>query len=178
MDATTAKQAYDLVGGRLVHLKLFVAPHRAGLAGMPSFLEIDYLLTGFTEVKRKLLRDAREDVLRAQLMPSSCYHESGAQIINALLKGQRLTEEDYYQRLGFDIGRDLLQKNVFALHVDSGEITFQSRLTEKYCEYSRKLWQMRRKLDATLNIKMAGIIQPKPQFYRCALVLDLQMPLE
>lgn len=148
MDATTAKQAYDLVGGRLVHLKLFVAPHIAGLAGiagMPSFLKNDYLLTGFTEVKRKLLRDARADVLRAQLMPSSCYHEPGAQIINALLNGQRLTEEDYYQRLGYDIGRDLLQKNVFALHVDSGEITFQSRLTEKYCEYSRKLWQMEKK---------------------------------
>lgn len=145
MDATTAKQAYDLVGGRLVHLKLFVAPHRAGFAGMPSVLKNNYLLIGFTEVKRKLLRDAREDVLRAQLMPSNCYHELGSQIINALLNGQRLIEEDCYQRLGFDIGRDLLQKNIFALHVDSGEIAFQSRLTEKYCEYSRRLWQMEKK---------------------------------
>lgn len=59
----------------------------------------------------------------------------------------------------------------------------------------------KRKLDATLNLNMAGIIQPKPQIYRCtelalagfgkagqpqqihlayagALVFNVQMPLQ
>lgn len=78
MDATTAKQAYDLVGGRLVHLKFFVGSNRGGFAGMPSTLKNDYFLTGFTEAKRKLLRDARKDVLRAQLIAPNYYHELGS----------------------------------------------------------------------------------------------------
>lgn len=138
VEARTAKQAYDLVGGRLVHLKFFVgAHHRASFEGMPLLLKDDYLLTRFTEVKRKQLGDARADVLRAQIMPSACYHELGSEIINALLDGQRLTEEGYYRRVGFGIENDLVENNVFALHVDSGVITFQSRLIEKYSEYAR-----------------------------------------
>lgn len=73
----TAKRAYDLVGGCLIHLKLFV-PHREGLEDMPSFLKNDYLLTRFIEVKQKLLRDADEDVLHAQLMPNDSYYELGS----------------------------------------------------------------------------------------------------
>lgn len=78
-------------------------------------------------------------------MPNDSYYELGSQLIIALLNGQRLTERDFYQRLGRVIGRDLLQKNVFALHARSGEITFQSRLIEKYCENERKLWEMEKK---------------------------------
>lgn len=146
MEARIAKQAYDLVGGRLVHLKLFVAAHRRSSSeGMPSLLKNDYLLTRFKDVKRKLLRDALAEVERAQIMPSYFYHQLGSQIINALLHGQRLTKQDYYQRFGFVIPHDLPEKHVFALHNDSGAITFQSRLIENYCESARNLWQTEKK---------------------------------
>lgn len=148
MEASTAKQAYDLVGGRLVHLKLFVGVHHgASFEGMPSFLsKNNYLLIGFTEVKQKLFRDAFAEVLRAQILPTAGHHELGSQIINALLDGQRLTEEDYYYgRFGFGVGHDLLESNVFAVHLDSGLITFQSRLMENYCEQERKEWRTEKK---------------------------------
>lgn len=74
-------------------------------------------------------------------MPGARYHDEGSQIIKALLKKQHLTEEEYYQKFGFETEYNLLEKNVFALHVDSGVVTFQSRLIERYCESQQNLWQ-------------------------------------
>lgn len=54
----TAKRAYDLVGGPLVHLKLF-APHREGFQDMPSVLKNDYLLTRFREGLNKSFYEMR-----------------------------------------------------------------------------------------------------------------------
>ena len=56
-------------------------------------------------------------------MLSTCHHELGSQIIDALLNGQRLTKEDYYRRFGFGMGHDLLERNVLALHLSSIAIT-------------------------------------------------------
>lgn len=94
---------------------------------------ITFSLGSQRQKKKTLSRDARADDKRSQLLPSASYHESGSQIINALLNRERLAEEDYDRRFGFGIGYDLLTENVVALHIDSGAITFQSRLIEKYC---------------------------------------------
>lgn len=48
-------------------------------------------------------------------MVSTCYHKLGLQIIDTLLNGQWLTKEDYYQRFGFGMGHDLLERNILAL---------------------------------------------------------------
>ena len=145
MEARAANLAYDLVGGRLVHLKFFVGVHHLeSFDGMPSLLKNDYHLTRFTEVKRNLSRDANADVVRAELMPKGIYYDEGSQIINALQK-KRLTERDYYRQFGFQKGPALLEKNVFALHVDSGVVTFQSRLIERFCESEQDLWQTKGK---------------------------------
>ena len=145
MEARAANLAYDLVGGRLVHLKFFVGVHHLeSFDGMPSLLKNDYHLTRFTEVKRKLFRDAKADVVRAELMPKGIYYDEGSQIINALLQKKRLTERDYYRQFGFQKGPALLEKNVFAL-LDSGVVTFQSRLIERFCESEQDLWQTKGK---------------------------------
>ena len=73
-------------------------------------------------------------------MPKGIYYDEGSQIINALLQKKRLTERDYYRQFGFQKGLALLEKNVFAL-LDSGVVTFQSRLIEKFCESEQDLWQ-------------------------------------
>lgn len=44
------------------------------------FPKIDYTLTKFTGIKQNLLRDAREYVQSAQLMPGARYHDKGSQI--------------------------------------------------------------------------------------------------
>ena len=57
VEARAANLAYDLVGGHLVHLKLFVGVHHhESFDGMPSLLKNDYHLTRFPEVKRNLFR--------------------------------------------------------------------------------------------------------------------------
>ena len=72
-------------------------------------------------------------------MLSTCHHELGSQIIDTLLNGQRLTKEDYYQRFGFGIGHDLLERNVLVLHLSFIAISFQSQLIETYCEHAHEL---------------------------------------
>ena len=141
-----ADLAYDLVGGRLIHLKLIKGVHHLkSFDGMPSLLKNDYHLTRFTEVKRMFFRDARADVVRAGLMPKGIYYDEGSQIINALLQKIRLTERDYYRQYGFQKGPALLEKNAFALHIDSEVVTFQSRLIERFRESEQDLWQTKGK---------------------------------
>ena len=82
--------------------------------------------------------------MRAELMPKGIYYDEGSQIINALQK-KRLTERDYYRQSGFQKGPALLEKNFFALHADSGVVTFQSRLIERFCESEQDLWQTKGK---------------------------------
>lgn len=143
MKVEAAETAYDLVGGRIVHLRLIADGLQGGrnFDGIPLLLKNDYLLTEFTGIKQVLLRDARAQVQGAQIMPGARYHDKGSQIIKALLKRRRLTENEYYKQIGFDIGYSLLEKNVFALHVESGMVTFQSRLIERFCESEQGLWQ-------------------------------------
>lgn len=143
VEVGAAKIAFDLVGGSIVDLKLIVDTfhHDMNFDGIPLLPKNDHLLTKFTEITRKLFRDARAQVAGAQIMPGARYHDEGSQVIKALLKRQRSTEEDYYQRFGFDIGYSLLDTNVFALHVESGIVTLQSRLIERYCESQQDLWR-------------------------------------
>lgn len=143
MEVEAAEIAYDLVGGRIVHLQRIADALNAGknFDGIPLLPKNDYLLTKFTGINRKLLRDAHAQIEDAQIMPGACYHDEGSQIIKALLKRQYLTEGEYYKQFGFDTAYSLLEKNVFALHVDSGVVTFQSRLIERYCESQQDLWQ-------------------------------------
>lgn len=143
MEVEAAETAYDLVGGRIIHLMRIADALKAGrdFDGIPLLPKNDYLLTKFTGIKQKLLRDARSNIQAAQIMPGARYHYEGSQIIKALLKRQRLTESEYYKKFGYETGYSLLEKNVFALHIDSGVITFQSRLIERYCESELDLWQ-------------------------------------
>lgn len=143
LEVEATETAYNLVGGRIVHLRLIADALNAGrdFDGIPLLPKNDYLLTKFTGIQQNLLRDARENIRVAQLMPGARYHNEGSQIIKALLKGQRLSEEEYYKKYGFDTGYSLLEKHVFALHVNSSVITFQSRLIERYCESQQDLWQ-------------------------------------
>ena len=143
VEVELAETAYNLVGGRIVYLRLIADALNDGrnFDGIPLLPKNDYLLTKFTGIQQNLLRDARDNVQSAQLMPGARYHDKGSQIIKALLKRQRLTEVEYYKIFGFDAGYSLLEKNVFALHVDTGVVTFQSRLIERFCESQQDWWQ-------------------------------------
>ena len=142
VEVEAAETAYDLVGGRIVHLTLIADALNAGTTfdGIPLLPKNDYLLTKFTVIKRKLLGDASIQIESAQIMSGARYHYEGSQIIKALLKRKSLTEKQYYKKFGFDTGYSLLEKNMFALHVYSGVVTFQSRLIESYCESEQGLW--------------------------------------
>lgn len=83
VEVEAAETAYDLVGGRIVHLRLIADALKAGrnFDGIPLLPKNDYLLTEFTGIKRKLLRDAQAHFQGAEIMPGARYHDKGSQII-------------------------------------------------------------------------------------------------
>jgi hypothetical protein len=47
----------------------------------------------------------------------------------------------YDSLVGRGIGKKLLETNIFAYHFNSGEITFQSTVMNRYCEENSALWK-------------------------------------
>ena len=62
-------------------------------------------------------------------------------IIGELLKKGSITSESYFDLVGYDIGNKLLETNVFALHFESGQVTFQSTLMARFCEQKLAYWK-------------------------------------
>jgi hypothetical protein len=90
-----------------------------------------------------MFRNAIGQLGLAEILPYHRYHKDGAKIVRALLKGP-ISRETYYGLVGVDTGNKLLEKNVFAFHYNSGEITFQSTAMKRYCEENSGLWEGKR----------------------------------
>ena len=78
-----------------------------------------------------MISDTRRLLKSAEILPGRRYHKDGAVIIRELLKKGSISDDTYYGLVDADTRDKLLEKNVFAMHVNSGEVTFQSK---RYCE--------------------------------------------
>ena len=85
--------------------------------------------------------DAERQLKTAEVLPGCRYHKDGAGIIRELLKKGFISKETYYDLVGIEIGDKLLETNVFAFHINSGEITFPSTVMKRFCEEKVRVWQ-------------------------------------
>ena len=78
--------------------------------------------------------NAQNQLEAAEILPGYRYHEDGAVIVRELLKKGSILDETCYNLVGIKSTKKLLETNVFAFHVNSREITFQSTVMKRFCE--------------------------------------------
>ena len=101
----------------------------------------DWFLTTFTDVRKSMFRDAESQLKIAGMLLRGRYYKEGAMIIHKLLEKGSISYADYSHLVDPEIGDELLEKNVFALHFDSGKITFQSTVMARFCEQESGYWK-------------------------------------
>ena len=100
-------------------------------------------LTAFPDMRQTMFGKAHGQLRTAEILPRrSHYHEAGSVIIRELLKKRCISEDTYYDLVGPDIGNMLLETNVFAYHIKSKEISFQSTVMKRYCEENAAYWEV------------------------------------
>jgi len=124
IDEERAAQIYELVGGRMIHLKN-MADKKGTLEGM----------------RKARFSKAKGQLNSAQVLPGLDYHKDGAKIVHELLEKGSISEDAYYSLIGRGTGNKLLEKDIFAYHYNSGEITFQSTVMKRYCEKKSAYWE-------------------------------------
>ena len=87
-----------------------------------------------------MFRDAESQLKIAGMLPRGRYHKEGVMIIHQLLEKGSISYDDYSHLVDPEIGDGLLKKNVFALHIDSGLVTFQSTLMAQLCKQKSAYW--------------------------------------
>jgi hypothetical protein len=127
IDEEQAAQIHELVGGRMIHLKA-VADDIKGNGTIE-------------DVRKAMFSKAKGQLTSAEVLSDSRYHKDGAKIIHELIKKGSISENAYYSLIGRDIGNKLLEKDIFAYHFNSGEITFQSTVMKRYCEENSADWE-------------------------------------
>ena len=80
----------------------------------------------------------RGQLTAAGILPEHL-HKQGAAVISELLSKEASSRTDYIALTGPEIGRELLETNVFAFHFYSGQVTFQSTVVKRYCEEEWKV---------------------------------------
>ena len=146
LDDKLALQLYELVGGRMVHLKLAaneIKMKNKSFHGMYAYVE-NNVSHHSTDVRRAMFADARGQLRVAEILSELRYHVQGAAVISALLEKGSISEEEYMALTGRQIGEKLLEANVFAFHFDSSQITFQSTLIRRLCEETASRWKARK----------------------------------
>jgi len=100
-------------------------------------------LTAFPDIRQKMFSKTESELQAAEVYPDYRYHEHGATIIRELLKKGSISLKTYNSLVGVDTGKKLLETNVFAFHVNSKEISFQSRLMKRFCEENAAFWEVK-----------------------------------
>ena len=85
--------------------------------------------------------NAKSQLETAEIVPGCRYHKDGAAIIRELLKKGFISDSTYNKLVGIKIGKKLLETNIFAFHINSSEITFQSTVMKRFCEDNVSVWQ-------------------------------------
>ncbi|MCJ1344842.1 hypothetical protein MMC31_003045, partial [Peltigera leucophlebia] len=107
VDEATAEEAYNLVGGRIILLQLLQGVFCGGTfrhVYIALYRRASLFSSFLAEVCSEPLRDARTQLVDAELLPPSPLHEIGSQPIRELLDRESLDEREYYELLGFPVG--------------------------------------------------------------------------
>jgi hypothetical protein len=89
-------------------------------------------------IKKLLL--ASSELKAAGMLPRDEFYKQRKVIISKLLKENAIPYHAYRAVVGDnEIGKKMLQRNVFSHHFYANNITFQSTLVKQYCELHRIL---------------------------------------
>jgi hypothetical protein len=91
-------------------------------------------------VGQMMFSDAASRLKAAEILPGRRCHKDGAVIIRELLKKGSMSDSTYYDLVDADIGDKLLEANVFAFHVNSRDVSFQSTVMKQFCKENSALW--------------------------------------
>jgi hypothetical protein len=92
-------------------------------------------------MRDEIFSDTKNQLMSAETLPGRRYHKDGAKIVRELLKKGSISENAYYNLVGPDTGDKLLETNIFAIHYNSREITFQSTVIKRFCEENSAMWE-------------------------------------
>jgi len=92
-------------------------------------------------MRETMFSSAEEQLKTAEILPEHRYHKDGAKIVRELLRKGSISRSTFYGLVGVDTGDKLLETNIFAFHLNSREITFQSTVMKRYCEETSNLWE-------------------------------------
>ena len=91
IDKEQAAQIYELVGGRMIHLKSIVEDIKGN-----GTLE---------DVCKAMFSKAKGQLTSARILPDSRYHKDGAKIVRELIKKGSISEDAYYSLVGRVTGK-------------------------------------------------------------------------
>ena len=81
-----------------------------------------------------MFEEAAGQLQTAQIFPAYPYYEKGKNVVHKLLKEGYISESEYYELMGPELGKKALENNVFALHIGPGQVTFQSTVMKQFCK--------------------------------------------
>jgi len=87
-----------------------------------------------------MFSDAGGQLKAAEILPRYRYHKEGAAIVRELLRQGSISQSTFDELVDPEIGERLLETNIFAVHLNAQEITFQSTVMKRLCEQNSALW--------------------------------------
>jgi hypothetical protein len=127
IDKEQAAQIYELVGGRMIHLKSIADDIKSNGT--------------LDDIRKTMFSNAESQLQSAKILDERRYHKDGAKIIRELLEKGSISRSTFYGLVGADTGDKFLETNIFAFHFNSREITFQSTVMKRYYEKNSALWE-------------------------------------
>ena len=146
LDDGQAAQIYELVGGRMIHLKSIADEIRRDrtLEGMCTACYAENSVRFSQPVIamcQTMFSYAEQQLKSAEILPKCRYHKEGAVILRELLNKGSIPPSTYYDLVDAETGDKLLETNILALPFNSREITFQSTVMKRFCEENSALWE-------------------------------------
>ncbi|PKK61955.1 hypothetical protein RhiirC2_791077 [Rhizophagus irregularis] len=124
-----AKKLFDLVGGRIIELKIVADDFLAGQK--------------FEIIKQQVLDKVEKKFKSAQLLPNDQYYELGKSLISDLLKSNELSFlefKNYFDRA--EKLNEVLDSNIFSYHPEKNIVTFQSQSVKSYIQEKANIFHI------------------------------------
>ncbi|CAB5215086.1 unnamed protein product [Rhizophagus irregularis] len=123
------KKLFDLVGGRIIELKIVADDFLAGQK--------------FEIIKQQVLDKVEKKFKSAQLLPNDQYYELGKSLICDLLKSNELSFlefKNYFDRA--EKLNEVLDSNIFSYHPEKNIVTFQSQSVKSYIQEKANIFHI------------------------------------
>ena len=142
---------YDIVGGRMIHLKNAATDVSAGvpLDGRHPTLHLDKMafLTTPADLKSTIFSGVEDELMRVGISEhsqvNSANRKATAEVFSQILAKDSIRVRDFF--LAFpdqDFAKGLLCATVFSLDMRTRRVTFQSPAMKNFCKEHPEVWRV------------------------------------